>query len=147
MTISPAGRTFIESWETFRPTAYKPTPNDVWTIGYGSTHGVKQGDTCTLAQADAYLDQDLVEAEHLVDHAVLVPLSQNEYDACVSLCFNIEEPFTQRPATHFLSALNAGNRALAADQFLVWDHQGGKVLPGLLRRRQAERDLFLKEIA
>lgn len=147
MTTSPAGRAFIESWETFRPTAYKPTPKDVWTIGFGHTYGVKEGDVCTRAEADSFLTSDLAAAEHVVDHAVLIPLNQNQYDACISLCFNIEEPFMQRPKSNLLIALNVGSKNIAANQFLVWDHQAGAVLPGLLRRRQAERDLFLKEIA
>lgn len=145
MTTSPAGRAFIESWETFRPTAYKPTPKDVPTIAYGHTHDVKMGDTCTLAQADALLGEDLFVCEHVVDNAVTAPLDQNQYDALISFVFNVGAGAFSRSTLRKL--LNEDDFEGAAEQFLVWDHQAGIVLPGLLRRRQAERDLFLKEIA
>lgn len=144
MTTSPAGRAFIESFEALRLQAYLPTGHDVWTVGWGHTHGVREGDVCTEAQADGYLAEDLKVAELAVDCNVGVELSQNQYDACVSLAFNIQAPFTQRPYSRLLTKLNAGDMQGAADEFLAWDHQAGAVLAGLTRRRQAERELFLQ---
>lgn len=145
MSTSPAGRAFIESFESFRPTAYLPTRNDVPTIGYGHTHDVRTGDTCTVAQADALLGEDLFVCEHVIDNSVTAPLNQNQYDALISFVFNVGAGAFSGSTLRKL--LNEDDFEGAAEQFLVWDHQAGIVLPGLLRRRQAERELFLKEIA
>lgn len=131
---------FLKGYERFRPTAYKPTNSDKWTLGYGHTKGVKEGDTCTMAQALEWLHQDALNAVMEVRRLVTVPLTQNEFDALVSLIFNCGSD----PLTHTLGhMLNAGNKAGAADQFKRWHFQAGKDLPGLTPRRMAERAHFL----
>lgn len=141
MTSSPWLTQFLKTYERFRPTAYKPTPNDVWTIGYGHTEGVKEGDTCTMAQALAWLVGDVAtRAVAPVCRLVNVPLTQNQFDALCSLVFNCGA----YPLTHTLGTLlNRGDYAGAAQQFKRWDYQAGKELPGLEARRVAEMNHFL----
>lgn len=139
MVPSPWLYEFLKSYERFRPTAYKPTAKDVWTIGYGHTHGVKEGDTCTMAQAIEWLQDDTAQAVLDVCRLVTVPLNQNEFDALVSLTFNAGPA----PLTRTLGAmLNAGNFSGASMQFKRWDRQAGVELPGLENRRLAEAAHF-----
>lgn len=131
---------FLKSYEKFRPTAYKPTQTDKWTIGYGHTAGVKEGDTCTMDQALQWLKEDVATAVAAVCRLVTVPLTQNQFDALCSLTFNAGTA----PLTKTLgAALNARNYAAAAAQFKRWDWQAGVELPGLLARRTAESNHFL----
>lgn len=145
MTTSETGLKLIESFEALRLTAYKPTPQDVWTIGYGHTDGVKEGDTCTNEQAEQWLDEDIRVAELAIDTRVTVTLNQNQYDALVSFTFNVgTEAFE---TSTLLKLLNAGDTMGAGIQFLVWTRQAGKVLQGLLNRRKKEQSLFLTPMA
>lgn len=140
LTPSPWLYSFLRGFERFRPTAYLPTPKDRLTIGYGHTRGVKMGDTCTLAQALSWLQEDAQEAVGEVRRFVRVLLSQNEFDALCSLAFNCgPEPLLETLG----HKLNAGDYAGAADEFLKWDKQKGRRLPGLDSRRIAERTHFL----
>jgi lysozyme len=140
LTPSPWLYAFLRGFERFRPTAYLPTPRDRPTIGYGHTRGVKMGDTCTLAQALSWLQEDAQEAVGEVRRFVQVLLSQNEFDALCSLTFNCGPNPLELTLGH---KLNAGDYAGAADEFLVWDKQKGRRLPGLDSRRIAERTHFL----
>ena len=145
MKTSGRGVALIKAHEGLRLTAY-PDPVGVWTIGYGHTTAagppkVERGMKITDAGADAILRQDLAKFEGYVSSAVKVPLNQNEFDALVSFTFNIG-PGNLRSST-LLKKLNAGDRAGAADEFLKWTKAGGKTLPGLVKRREAERALFL----
>lgn len=148
MTTSRVGINLITSFEDLVLTAYDDGVG-VWTIGFGTTiylNGVKvkQGDTCTLDQAKAYFAYDLNRFEVAVNTAVKVPLSQNQFDALVSLTYNIGEAAFK--GSTLLKKLNAKDYAGAADQFPQWNRGGGKVMKGLVRRRAAERVLFLKEV-
>lgn len=102
----------------------------------------------TQAQADAMLSQDLAIFEKDVNTMVKVPLSQNQFDACVSFCYNAGNVAFN--GSTLLHLLNAGNYQGAADQFLVWDkgHVDGQlvVIQGLLNRRTAERNMFLNGV-
>ena len=123
-------------------------PADVWTIGIGTTvypNGtkVKKGDKCTQEQAMEYLQHDLRSFEKTVNDSVKAPLTQNQFDALVSLAYNIGS--TAFKNSTLLKKLNAKDYLGAADQFLVWNKGGGKVLKGLVRRREVERALFLKK--
>lgn len=140
MTPSSWLYNFLKSYERFRPTAYKPTAKDVWTLAWGHTRGVKQGDTCTTSQGEEWLSQDTADAQHEVNTLIHVPLTQNQYDALVSLVFNCGPD----PLTHTLgSLLNAKDYAGAAAQFKKWDYQAGQPLDGLEKRRVAEMNHFL----
>jgi lysozyme len=145
MNTSPAGRAMIESFEGFRAAAYLPTPDDVPTIGYGHTLGVKMGDVCPEQDADEFLEADLAAAEQAVTRKVTAAVTQHQFDALVSFVFNVGAGNFE--SSTLLKLLNAGDMEGAANQFLAWDKQAGKVLPGLLSRRSVERAWFLTEVA
>lgn len=132
----------IKKHEGLRLEAYLPTPNDVWTIGYGHTHTTKQGMKITEAQAEKFLYLDIAWAEEAVNTLVKVRLTQNQFDALVSFVFNVGAGAFSKST--LLRLLNAGDYEGAANQFLRWNKQKGKVLNGLTRRRQEEMELFLK---
>lgn len=149
LAISEKGIGFIAGFESLRLKAYL-CPANVWTIGWGTTvypNGikVKKGDTCTIEQARAFKNHDLKRFQKCVNDTVAVPLNQNQFDALVSLTYNIGEAAFK--SSTLLKKLNAGDFAGAADQFLVWNKSKGKVLNGLVNRRAAERTLFLKPLA
>lgn len=115
------------------------------TIGYGHTANVVMGDICNDAQAKEWLSEDLETADAAVNKVVTASLTQNQFDALVSLAFNIgASAFGHSTLVRLLSA---GYAEGAANQFLIWDHTNGKVNPGLTRRRIAERKLFLQPSA
>lgn len=137
--ISPTGLSLIKKSEGFRPAVYKDT-GGVKTIGYGHTGaGVKEGEI-TKERAEELLQQDVATAKSAIDSLVRVELSQPQYDALVSLVFNIGEGAFKRST--LLKHLNAGQYDLAAKEFNRWVHDNGKKLPGLVKRRQLEAKLF-----
>jgi lysozyme len=140
MNLSKAGLELIKSSEGLRMAAYL-CPAGVPTIGYGSTGpNVKLGLTISALEAEALLLRDLRRFEGAVRREAL-PASQGEYDALVSLAFNIGiEAFAR---STLLRLHRAGDHRGAADQFLRWNKARGRVLPGLARRRAAERALYL----
>jgi lysozyme len=119
------------------------TRSDPWTVGWGHTgREVIKGMKITQAQADAWLRSDLAKAAACVNANVKVPLTQNQFDALCDLVFNIGAG--NFVASTLLRLLNAGNYASAAVQFDRWNLAAGRVLPGLVKRRLAERQLFMK---
>lgn len=134
----------IKKHEGLRLEAYMPTPNDVWTIGYGHTHTTEKGMKITAGQAESLLRKDILWVEKAVNKLVVVPLTQNQFDALSSLVFNIGEGAFS--TSTLLRLLNAGDYEGAANQFPRWNKQKGRVLNGLTRRRQEERQLFLKKV-
>ncbi|RZG79680.1 lysozyme [Acinetobacter venetianus] len=146
MTISSVGIQLITSFEDLRLKAYDDGVG-VWTIGYGTTIypngvAVKKSDSCTLEQAKSFFQHDLRRFQTAVNDVVSVPLSQNQFDALVSLAYNIgTNAFKTSTLVKYLNALDY---KAAADEFPKWNRGGGKVLKGLVRRREAERALFLK---
>lgn len=148
MKVSVAGRKAIKQHEGVRNTAYQDSVG-VWTIGVGHTAArgdpiPKKGMVLTPAEVDEVLAKDLTYFEKKVSEVVKVPLNQNQFDALVSLCFNIGEEAFRRST--LVRRLNAKLYQEAADQFLVWNKAGGKVLNGLVNRRKKERALFLTPI-
>lgn len=135
------GLHLITEYEGLRLQAYK-CPTDIWTIGYGHTAGVSANDVITEEEALFFLRQDVAETEQAVNQYVHVPLTQNQFDALISFTFNVGVG-NFRTST-LLKKLNAGDDDGAAREFGRWIHAGGKTLPGLVRRREAERALFLK---
>ena len=146
MKVDAAGVQLISDFEDLRLTAYDDGVG-VWTIGWGTTvypngQKVKKGDKITLEQAKQYKAYDLARFEKAVNDAVKVPLNQNQFNALVSLAYNIgEKAFT---GSTLVKRLNEGNYKAAADQFLVWVNAGGKRMQGLVNRRNKEREVFLK---
>ena len=139
MQISKAGLDLIKQFEGLYLKAYR-CPAGVPTIGYGHTAGVAMGQTITQQQADDYLRRDVRQFERAVARLVTVPLTQGQFDALVSFAFNLGEGALAQST--LLRLLNAGDYAGAAAQFERWNKAGGRVLPGLVRRRAAERALF-----
>ena len=133
----------IKSFEGLELEAYL-CPADIWTIGYGHTGNVKEGDSITKAEAEALLDKDLRTFRNGVKRLVKVPLNENQFGALVSFAYNLGLGSLQNST--LLKMLNAGDYTGAADQFLRWNKSGGKVLTGLVRRREAERAVFLTPV-
>ncbi|MBP8282382.1 MAG: lysozyme [Chromatiaceae bacterium] len=144
LTTSPAGIALIQAHEGLRLTAYRD-PVGIWTIGYGSTSHVHPGMQITRDQATLRLYHDVDDAEATVNRRVTVPLTQSQFDALVSLVFNIGGGAFRKST--LLQKLNAGDYAGAAGEFGRWVKAKGRVLPGLVTRRAAERALFLSESA
>lgn len=140
MKTSQKGIDLIKKFEGCRLEAYR-CPAGVWTIGYGHTKGVQERMKITQAQAEEFLREDLRVYEQAVERCVKVPLSQNQFDALVSFCYNCGGE-ALRTST-LLRLLNESKYSEAAGQFLRWNKAGGKVLAGLTRRREEERALFL----
>lgn len=148
MKTSQSGISLIKGFEGKRLNAYYDGVG-VWTIGFGTIKypngvRVKKGDTCTEAQAESYLKNDLVKFENAINRLVKVPLNQNQFDALSSFTYNLGE--TNLSSSTLLKKLNAKDYAGTADQFLRWNKAGGKVMNGLTRRREAEHNLFLRKV-
>ena len=146
MAVSLFGVDLICDFEGKRLVAYDDGVG-VWTIGFGTTiypNGikVKKGETCTEAQAKSYMAHDLKKFEQAVNGAVNIPLNQNQFDALVSLAYNIGTGAFNKST--LVKKLNAGDIRGAADQFDVWVNAGGKRMQGLVNRRAKEKELFLK---
>lgn len=142
MKLDNEGKKFIKSWEGFRATPYLCT-GGVPTIGWGTTKGITmKHPAITREQADQWFDRDIRVFENAVNKAVKVDLNQHQFNALVSFTYNVGVGALQNST--LLRVLNERAYLEAADQFLRWNKSGGKVTTGLVRRRNAERDLFLK---
>ena len=140
LSYSKSGLALTEQFEGLRLTAYQDSVGK-WTIGYGHTGSdVHPGLTITQMDAEALLLNDVGTAARAVNQLVTVPLNQNEFDALVDFIFNLGK--TNFADSTLLQDLNAGNFAGAVGEFQKWDHAGGQVLAGLLKRRVAEASLF-----
>ena len=140
--LSKHGAQFIAGFEGFRGTAYWDSYGDVWTIGYGHTHAVHEGQRVTKAKALKLLEEDAARAATAVRDLVHVRLTQNQFDALVSFVFNLGAGALAEST--LLKKLNKGNYKGARHEFGKWNHSGGVVLAGLSRRRKAEAALFAK---
>jgi lysozyme len=140
MEYSQSGESITKQFESCSLTAYQDIKG-VWTIGWGHTGPeVIEGLVWTQAQADAQLLVDIQWAADCVNQSITVALTQPEFDALVDLCFNIG--CGNFSGSTLVRLLNRGDYAEAANQFDLWDHAGGQVVAGLLRRRQAETNEF-----
>lgn len=124
-------------------------PAGVPTIGYGHTAGVHLGQRITAPFADVLLAQDVEAVERDLALMLHVPVTQGQWDALVSLCFNLAggPRALPRKAPHLWADLQAGKVPEAAHEFLDMDHAGGVELAGLKTRRQAESALFLQGVS
>jgi lysozyme len=138
-TTNEAALQIIKKSEGLRLKAYNN--GGQWLIGYGHSKGVTEGMTLTEAQADAFLREDARVCEASVARVVTVPVTRNEFSAMVSLCYNVGYGNFEKSSV--VRLLNAGDRAGAAEAFLLWVKAGGQVVPHLVDRRNAERALFL----
>ncbi len=139
MNISKEGIDLIKHFEGCRLEAYEDAVG-VPTIAYGRIKDVKMGDSCTQAQAEAWLDEELHEYEGYINDAVTVALTQNQFDSLVSWVYNLG-PSNLKSST-MLKVLNKEQYADVPEQIQRWNKVDGKVLEGLVRRRNAESLLF-----
>ena len=137
--MGAAGLKIVKQFEGCKLSAYR-CPAGIWTIGYGSTGPhVKPGMVITRQRADALLQDDLARFEAAVDNAA-PRASQNQFDAMVAFAFNVG--ITAFTKSTLLRKHKAGDFAGARAEFARWNKAGGKVLPGLTRRRAAEAALY-----
>ncbi len=140
-TMTEQMRGKIERWEGKYLTAYRDSVG-VLTIGYGHTGSdVHEGQTITEAEADALLAKDIHSFENQVNNTLgRVATTQNQFDALVSFAFNLG--FGALNGSTLMRLHKMGNYDGAAAEFAKWDHAGGQVLRGLLRRRQGEAAVY-----
>jgi len=136
LSLSAAALVAMLLSEGYRDKAYTPVPGDVPTIGFGTTDGVKLGDTITPPKALVRALTDVQKYEGAMKQCVTVPLHQYEYDAYSSLAYNIGPGAFCRST--LVRKLNAGDYTGACEQILKWDKFKGKPLNGLTIRRQQE---------
>ena len=144
MNVSDKGLALIKSFEGCRLQAYPDpgTGGHPWTIGYGHTGPeVTQDLTINQQEADEYLAQDVINFEQCVEQTLIVEVTQDQFDALVCFAFNVG--CKALAGSTLLRLLNAGDSQGASSQFLRWNKAGGRVMAGLTRRREAERNLFL----
>lgn len=138
--LSGRGKSLLKLYEALRLTAYLDG-GGVPTIGWGHTRGVKLGQTVTLERAELFFLEDIYDSELCVNRVVHKPISQDQFDALVSLTFNIGvAAFTK---STLLRKLNAGDIIGAGNQFGCWVFDNGKIVQGLIKRRKFEKTLFL----
>jgi len=148
MKLGENGFALIKEFEGCKLEAYKCSAS-VWTIGWGSTFyldgkPVKEGDTCTQDEADKLFKNTLINFERCVVKALgKIKISQNKFDALVSLAYNIGCGNFRKSSVLRLTKANPNDPSIA-NAFLMWNKAGGKVVRGLTRRREAEAELFFK---
>jgi lysozyme len=147
MKVNSEGYALIKKFEGCRLKAYK-CPANVWTIGYGNTFyengmKVKEGDVITQQRAEELakfiIDQFAVTIEPFIQK----PLNDNQFSACVSLAYNIGTSGFKRSSVFKKLNINPNDPTIA-DSFKLWNKGGGKVLAGLVKRREAEIQLYFK---
>lgn len=147
MKVNAEGYALIKKFEGCRLKAYK-CPANVWTIGYGNTFyengmKVKEGDVITQQRAEELakfiIDQFAVTIEPFIQK----PLTDNQFSACVSLAYNIGTSGFKRSSVFKKLNINPNDPTIA-DSFRLWNKGGGKVLAGLVKRREAEIQLYFK---
>lgn len=133
---------FIKGFEKLRLVGYLPTPDDKPTIGWGHTGaGIHVGDVWTNAEADAQFERDIKGfSDRLNKLLYKVPTTQGQFDALLSLLYNIG--FAALSGSTLIRLHKLGRYAAAEAEFPKWDHQAGRVIPGLLRRRKAEAAIY-----
>lgn len=136
LTLSASALVGIALHEDYSSRAIIPVPGDKPTIGFGTTDGVKLGDSITPPKALQRALQDIQQYEGAIKRCVTVPLHQREYDAYTSLTYNIGQ--TAFCNSTLVRKLNAQDYEGACKEILRWDRFQGKPLAGLTKRRQAE---------
>lgn len=139
MVVDEKGYNLIKQFEGLRLTAYR-CPAGKWTIGYGHTKGVKKGMYISEAVATHFLIEDVQRVEPTINsYDAIYHWTQNEFDALASFAFNCG-------IGNLKKLLKYGQRTKSqiADAILLYNKANGRVLRGLVRRRKAERELFVK---
>jgi lysozyme len=150
VNLSPLGIALIQFFESYSEKAYRKFPNEPWTCGWGHTGvDVTGTTTCTAAQALEWFIADTSIAVAAVIQDIKVPVTQHQFDALVSLVYNLGRVVLEHRTgetwveSTLLKLLNGGNWCRAAQEFIEWDHVNGVPDKGVLRRRQLEQALFL----
>ena len=141
MKVSQDCVDLVKFFEGFEGKAYL-CPANVWTIGYGRTKNVQEGDRITKVQAERDLLEELEEFAEQVLNSVKVELTQNELDALTSWTYNLG--VGNLNSSTLLKKLNTGDKDSVPSEMLRWNKAAGKVLAGLTRRREAEAKLWAK---
>lgn len=136
------GYALTKDSEGLRLVAYPDpgTGGKPWTLGYGRAHGIEQGQTCTQEEAARWLVDDMAFANSAVNHLVTVPRTQGQHNACVDFVYNLGQGAFG--GSTLLRKFNAGDLEGASAEFPKWVHAGDQILPGLVKRRARERNLF-----
>lgn len=137
--ISEEGISLIKKFEGCELEAYQDSVG-VWTIGYGTIKGVREGDKINQDEAEHLLQEELPEYEGYINNMVKVPLKQCQFDALVAWVFNLGSGNLQEST--MLKVLNEGKYDEVPAQIRRWNKAGGQVLNGLVRRREAEAIMF-----
>lgn len=135
LTLSASALVGIAGWEGYSGNAYQDIVN-VWTIGFGTTKGVKSTDKIDPVKALQRKLDDVKQFEGALKQCITVPLHQHEYDAYLSLAYNIGP--TAFCNSTLVRRLNSQQYDLACREILRWDKAGGKTVRGLTLRREAE---------
>ena len=135
LALSASALVGIATWEGFSGSAYKDIVG-IWTIGFGSTSGVKQGQVIDPVAALQRKLTDVQKFEGAIKQCVTVPLHQYEYDAYLSLAYNIGP--TAFCNSTLVRRLNAQDYKEACEEILRWNRAGGHVVKGLDNRRKQE---------
>lgn len=143
LVLSAAGLVGIVLHEGYRDKAYIPLPGDKPTIGFGETSGVKLGDTTTPTKALAQALRTITKFEGALKRCVSVPLTQNEYDAYLSLIYNIGD--ANFCSSTLVKKLNKGDYPGACAEILRWNRFKDQPNAGLTERRKKENELCLKD--
>jgi len=141
MKAPQAAVDLVKKSEQCRLNAFKPVPEDPWTIGWGHTKEVQEGDTCTQEQADEWLVEDMQEAVDAVLRLVKVNLTPGQFAALVDFVYN--EGQGNFSTSTLLKHINHNNMGLAANEFPKWVYAHGHELGGLVKRRLREQALFI----
>ena len=141
MKVSQECIDLVKFFEGFESKAYL-CPANVWTIGYGRTRNVREGDVVNEKQAERDLLEELEEFGDQVSSTVKVSLEQSQFDALTSWTYNLGVGNLQ--SSTLLKKLNSGDKNSVPSEMLRWNKAAGKVLAGLTRRREAEAKLWAK---
>jgi lysozyme len=141
LALSASAFVSLALHEGYRGDAYIPVPGDVPTIGFGTTEGVKLGDKITPPKALERALADVSKFEGAVKKCVKAPLYQHEYDAYIQFSYNVGSGAFCNST--LVKKLNVGDYPGACAELLRWTRAGGRELPGLVKRRQAEYNLCM----
>jgi lysozyme len=146
MQTSEEGIDLIKYFEGWRARAYRDSVG-VWTIGYGHTAAAglphpRSGMTISKEEGERILKKDLKSYEKAVSDALKVRVTQNQFDALVSFCYNVGPGNLRKSSV--LRYVNAGMIQQVPSRLMLWNKAGGRILLGLTRRRAAEGELFRK---
>ena len=130
----------IATHEGYRSEAYKDTVG-IPTLGFGETAGVKMGDKTTPERALVQLLESTEKHADAIRQCIHVPLYQHEFDAYISLAYNIGTGAFCKST--LVKKLNQGDYTGACNEIRRWNKAGGKVLPGLVKRREAEYEMCM----